>query len=86
MGSQRIVTFQDALDIIESLPEYQQESLIDIINRRLIEHNKIKEMLQPDLKVRVMLFFEDEDSEWNKFAMSQFLKGYSEGDEIYDRL
>jgi hypothetical protein len=40
MGSQRIVTFQNALDIIESLPESQQESLIDIINRRLVEHKR----------------------------------------------
>ena len=31
------ITFQEALDTIESLPEYQQEDLIDIIRRRLIE-------------------------------------------------
>ena len=30
------ITFQEALDAIESLPEYQQEDLIDIIRRRLI--------------------------------------------------
>ena len=33
-------TFQEALDVIESLPEYQQEDLIDIIRRRLIEQRR----------------------------------------------
>jgi len=31
MSGQQSVTFQEALDIIESLPEYQQEDLIEII-------------------------------------------------------
>jgi len=34
------VTFQEVLDIVESLPEYQQEDLIDIIRRRLIEQRR----------------------------------------------
>ena len=40
MSSRRKVTFQDVLDMIESLPEEQQENLITIIRRRLIEHKK----------------------------------------------
>lgn len=40
MSTQQTVTFQEAIDVIESLPEYQQESLIDIIQRRLIEHKR----------------------------------------------
>ena len=40
MPKQHSVTFQEALDIIESLPEYQQEDLIDIIRRRLIEQRR----------------------------------------------
>ena len=40
MSKQRMITFQEALDIIESLPEYQQEDLIDIIGRRLIEQKR----------------------------------------------
>jgi hypothetical protein len=40
MSSQRSVTFQEALEIIESLPEYQQEDLIEIIRQRLIEHKR----------------------------------------------
>ncbi len=40
MSSRRKVTFQDVLDIIESLPEEQQENLIAIIRRRLIDHKR----------------------------------------------
>jgi hypothetical protein len=36
----KTISFQDALDLIESLPEYQQEDLIDIIKHRLIEHRR----------------------------------------------
>ena len=34
------ITFQKALEIIESLPEEQRESLIDIAKRRLIEERR----------------------------------------------
>ena len=37
MGSK---TFQKALEIIESLPEEQRESLMDIVNRRLIDERR----------------------------------------------
>ena len=40
MSSCSKVTFQDVLDMIESLPEEQQENLIAIIRRRLIEHKR----------------------------------------------
>ena len=40
MSNPQIMTFQKALDTIESLPEYQQESLIDIIRHRLIDHRR----------------------------------------------
>jgi putative heme iron utilization protein len=40
MSSRRKVTFQDVLDMIESLPEEQQEKLIAIIRRRLIDHKR----------------------------------------------
>ena len=36
----REVTFQEVLDIVESLPEYQQEDLVDIIRRRLIQQRR----------------------------------------------
>jgi hypothetical protein len=34
------VSFQEALDIIETLPEYQQEDIIEILQRRLVEHKR----------------------------------------------
>ncbi|MEK7747793.1 MAG: hypothetical protein AAB300_01780 [Nitrospirota bacterium] len=34
------VTFQEALEVIESLPEDQQEDIIDIIHRRLTEQRR----------------------------------------------
>lgn len=40
MPTRQTVTFQEALEIIESLPEYQQEDLIDIIRHRLIEQRR----------------------------------------------
>ena len=40
MSSRRKATFQDVLDMIESLPEEQQENLIAIIRRRLIDHKR----------------------------------------------
>jgi hypothetical protein len=42
MSSRNIITFQEALDIVESLPESQQEDLIDLIRRRLIEQKRQK--------------------------------------------
>jgi len=40
MSGQKSKTFQEVLDIIESLPEYQQEDIIEIIRRRLIEQRR----------------------------------------------
>ena len=40
MSSRQTVTFQEALDIVESLPEYQQEDLINIVRRRHIERKR----------------------------------------------
>lgn len=40
MSSQQTATFQEALDIVESLPEHQQEDLINIIQRRRLERRR----------------------------------------------
>jgi len=40
MSSRKNVTFQEVLDIVESLPEYQQDDLVDIIQRRRIERRR----------------------------------------------
>ncbi len=36
------ITFQKALEVIESLPEEQRESLIDIVRRRLTEERGVR--------------------------------------------
>lgn len=46
----------------------------------------LSDKLKPETKVRVMLLLDDEDSAWNSFTISEFLKGYSEKDAIYDKL
>lgn len=40
MSSQPAATFQEALDIVESLPEAQQEDLVKIIQRRRLERRR----------------------------------------------
>lgn len=40
MHSQQTTLFQKAIDIVESLPEYQQEDLIDIIQHRLLDQKR----------------------------------------------
>lgn len=63
--------------------EYYAEVLSD---GHLSVPENLKEKLKPDSKVRVMLLLEDEETDWNNFTMSQFLKGYSEKDSMYDKL
>jgi len=38
------------------------------------------------LRVILLVPEDDEDEDWNRFAMEQFLKGYDESDAIYDQL
>ena len=40
ISTRQNITFQEALEIIESLPEYQQEDLVDIIRHRLTEQRR----------------------------------------------
>ena len=40
MSSQQTASFQEALAILESLPEYQQEDLIHIMQRRRLERRR----------------------------------------------
>jgi cupin superfamily acireductone dioxygenase involved in methionine salvage len=39
-----------------------------------------------ETKIKVILMFDDEEKAWDAIAMSQFLKGYSDKDAIYDNL
>jgi len=40
MPIHQTVTFQEALDIVESLPEDQQETLVAVVRHRLVEHTR----------------------------------------------
>ncbi len=40
MSSRDQVTFQEALEVVESLPDYQQEDLIEIIRKRRLERRR----------------------------------------------
>lgn len=40
ISNRQNITFQEAIEIIESLPEYQQEDIIDIIRHRLTEQRR----------------------------------------------
>ena len=40
MSTFQTVTFQEALDIVESLPEHQQENLVRIIHLRNVERRR----------------------------------------------
>lgn len=40
MASSNTITFQEALEAVESLPDYQQEDLIEIIRKRRPERRR----------------------------------------------
>jgi hypothetical protein len=40
MQIQQAVSFQETLEIIESFPDYQQQDIIDIVRKRLIEKGR----------------------------------------------
>ncbi|HXG22098.1 MAG TPA: hypothetical protein VNN62_23835 [Methylomirabilota bacterium] len=48
MSTQQAATFQETLEIVESLPEDQQEELIHIIRRRRVERRR--EMIAGSIK------------------------------------
>jgi hypothetical protein len=63
--------------------EYVAEILSD---GHLSIPEKLKEKLRKKTKVKVTLLIGDEEADWNNFVMSEFLRGYSEKDAIYDDL
>ena len=46
----------------------------------------LKEKLKADSKIRVMLLLDEDEKGLDQLTMSQFLKGYSDKDAIYDNL
>ena len=63
--------------------EYYAEVLPD---GHLSLPDELREKIRRDAKVRVMVLLEDEETAWNNLTMTQFLKGYSEKDALYDNL
>jgi hypothetical protein len=63
--------------------EYMAEILAD---GHLSLPEKIKGKLRERTKVKVMLLIGDEEAAWNNFVSSEFSRGYSEKDNIYDDL
>ena len=63
--------------------EYYAEVLPD---GHLSLPEELREKIRGDAKVRVMVLLEDEETAWNNLTMTQFLKGYSEKDALYDNL
>lgn len=63
--------------------EYYAEVLPD---GHLTIPENLRKKVKADSRVRVMLLLEDDDAEWDKLTMSQFEKGYSDKDSIYDDL
>lgn len=46
----------------------------------------LKGKLTGESKIRVMLLLEDEETMWRNFTVSEFMKGYSKKDGMYDSL
>jgi len=63
--------------------EYKGEILPD---GHLSIPEDLRSKLKSDSKIKVMLLVDDEEAAWDKMSMSQFLKGYSEKDTIYDKV
>ena len=63
--------------------EYYAEVLPD---GHLSIPESLKDKLREDSRIRVMLFVEDEEVDWEVPTYKEFLKGYSYKDAIYDNL
>jgi hypothetical protein len=57
-------------------------------DRTLIVPEELASQLHPDEPVRVILLVAtpSEDEAWSRLAADEFLKGYADGDAIYDDL
>lgn len=73
MSGQRKVTFQEAFDSVEALPDYQQEDLIDIIRRRRIESRR--EALSETIKEARAEYARGEVSRGTADELMKALKG-----------
>lgn len=63
--------------------EYYAEMLPD---GHLSIPESLRKKLKEDSRIRVMLFIEEEEVNWEGLTNSEFLRGYSDKDSIYDNL
>jgi bifunctional DNA-binding transcriptional regulator/antitoxin component of YhaV-PrlF toxin-antitoxin module len=47
---------------------------------------ELRQKLDQQSKIRIMLFVEDEEAQWRKNAAAKFFQGYDEEDSIYDTI
>lgn len=55
-------------------------------NGQLTLPDDLKKKLSPHKKLRIMIFLEKEDLDWQKTTPTKFFQGYCEKDKIYDDL
>jgi len=53
-------------------------------NGQLTLPEELKNRLDAKTRLRVMIFLEKDDSEWEKTTANKFFQGYDEEDKIYD--
>ena len=53
-------------------------------NGQLALPEELKNRLDAKTRLRVMIFLEKDDSEWEKTTAIKFFQGYDEEDKIYD--
>jgi len=47
---------------------------------------ELRQKLDQQSKIRIMLFVEDEEAQWRKGSAVRFFQGYDEEDSIYDTI
>jgi len=77
MSSRQSMTFQEALDIVESLPEFQQDDLVDIVQRRRVERRR--ELLAENIKEARAEYAR---GEFTRGSVDDLMKDLTEGEPI----
>ena len=55
-------------------------------NGQLPLPDELKKQLDPKTRIRVMIFLEKDEPDWEKMTAVKFFQGYAEEDKIYDDL
>jgi hypothetical protein len=81
MPERQNVTFQEAIEIVESLPEYQQEDIINILQRRMLERRR--ELLVKNVRKARQEYARGEAKVG---SVDDLMKDLSGHDEVYQDL